>query len=204
MKKIVYTMGQSLCHIYFYLIVAVLSGFILSGCKDDSITPCGCEHVVDWAPDTCSFSWTEYNSLRQVGDYLGRHDSTIVAHSGDTLRFWGWVYFPGPEEPIYEPYALDPLREDWNVDAKRILLVGNEDHHVHHNEYGSAWLWWDDDFLLENPQFVQDFDSLLQKKWYVTAIMNSVRLGYYFLGPRCNEYGYRFSLINVDTVQRGQ
>ncbi|MBR3413671.1 MAG: hypothetical protein IKG81_13405 [Bacteroidales bacterium] len=201
MKKTILTQERHLCHIHFYLIAAALSLFFLSGCKDDNITPCGCEHILDWAPDTCSFSLSEYNSLKQVKDYLYQHDSTIVSHAGDTVKFWGWVYFHGPEEPIYEPYALNPVREDWNVDAKRILLVGNEDHHFHHNEYGAAWLWWDEAFLLENPQFVQDFDSLLQKKWYVTAIMDSVRTDRSF-GPLCNKWGFKFSLINVDTIQR--
>lgn len=201
MKKTNLTQERHLCHIHFYLIAAALSLFFLSGCKDDNITPCGCEHILDWAPDTCSFSWSEYNSLKQVKDYFNQHDSTIVTHAGDTVKFWGWVYFHGPEEPIYEPYALNPLREDWNVEARRIMLVGNDDHHFHHNEYGAAWLWWDDAFLLENPQFVQDFDSLLQKKWYVTATMDSVRADLSF-GPLCNKWSAKFSLISVDTIQR--
>ena len=201
MRKIVYSIGYPLCHIHLYLVAAALSFLLLSGCKDDSITPCGCEDIVDWAPDTCSFSWSGYNSPKQVIDYFSQHDSTIVTHAGDTVKFWGWVYFHGPEEPIYEPYALNPLREDWNVGAKRILLVGNEDHHYHHLEYGAIWLMWDDEWLIENPHFVQNFDILLQKKWYVTAIMDSVKVDYSF-GPLCNRWGTKFSLINVDTIQR--
>lgn len=199
MKKSVLTLGPHLCHTHFFFIVAVLSLFFFSGCKDDNITPCGCENMVDWAPDTCSFSWSEYNSLIQVRDYLA-YDSTIVTHAGDTVKFWGWVYFHGPQEPIYEPYALNPLREDWNVDVGRIFLVGNEDHHGHHGEYGATWLFWDDAFLQENPQFVQDFDSLLQKKWYVMAVMDSVRADYSF-GPSCHKWGKKFTLIGVDTIQ---
>ncbi len=144
------------------------------------------------------FSLSEYNSLKQVNDYFA-YDSTIVTHASDTVNFWGWVYFHGPQEPIYEPYALNPLREDWNVDARRILLVGNEDHHYHHKEYGAAWLFWDDAFLQENPQFVQDFDSLLQKKWYVMAVMDSVRADIF--SPICNKWGRKFTMISVNTIQ---
>ena len=201
MKKTAFTIDRPLRHIRYYLIAAVLPLFFLSGCKGEKITPCGCENIVDWAPDTCSFSWSEYNSLIQVRDYFYQHDSTIVTHAGDTVKFWGWVYFHGPEEPIWEPYVMNPIREDWNVDAKRIFLVGNKDHHLHHYEYGATWLWWDDDWLLRNPQFVQDFDSLLQKKWYVTATMDAVKIDDSF-GPVCNKWGMKFSLIIVDTTQR--
>ena len=86
MKKTILTQERHLCHIHFYLIAAALSLFFLSGCKDDNITPCGCEHILDWAPDTCSFSLSEYNSLKQVKDYLYQHDSTIVSHAGDTVQ----------------------------------------------------------------------------------------------------------------------
>ena len=182
-----------------FLAIATLMAMVLTGCKGEKITPCGCENIVDWAPDTCSFSWSEYNSLKQVIDYFRHHDSTIVTYAGDTVKFWGWVYFHGPGEPIYEPFTLNPVRENWNIDAKRILLVGNEDHHSHHAEKGEIWLIWDDVFIQENPQFVQDFDSLLQKKWYVTATMDSVRVDHSF-GPVCNKWGTKFSLIALDTI----
>ncbi len=202
MKKSYFTIKRLLHRFHFYFMAAVFSVLFLSGCKGEKITPCYCERIMDWAPDTCSFSWTNYNSPRQVMDYFLLHDSTIVFHDGDTVKFWGWVYFHGPNEPIYEPYALKPLREDWNADAKLMLLVGNEDHHLHKGKYGAIWLQWDDTFLQENPRFVQGFDGLLLKKWYVTATINKERRSLY-IGPSCdkeNQWGVKYSLITIDTI----
>lgn len=194
MKKTVFSIVQSLHQLHFYLIVAVLSLIFLSGCKDEKITPCGCENIVYWASDTCSFSWSEYNSLKQVTDYFNHHDSTIITHVRDTLKFWGWVYFHGPGEPIYYPSVH--LEEAWTPDAKLIHLVGNEDHHEHRGLNGNIVIEWTNSFLQENPWFTQNFDSLLMKKWYVTAILEEKAE----VVLPCHWYDPKYIMVRLDTL----
>ena len=183
-------------HLQIVLTAAVLSMLLLLGCKrEDSITPVPC-NVDPWAPESCTFSWGKYNSLVELGDYFGGHDSTIFTHAGDTLKFYGWVYYHGPGEPIFEPFEMNPLREGWNPDAKQIYLTGSEDHHRNGGVDGFVFLQWTDRFLEENPWFVEEFDSLLQKKWYITAA-----LWYQFNGfSPCYEYFPLFTMVALDTV----
>ena len=187
-------MERLLHYSHIFLIAAVLSFFFLSGCKGEKITPCGCENIQHWAPDTSSFSWSEYNSLKQVIDYFSYHDSTIITHVGDTLKFWGWVYFNGPGEPVY--YPNEGFHEAWTPDTRYIHFVGNEDHHEHHGLNGHVVIHWTDTFLQNNPWFIQDFDSLLMKTWYVTAIL---RDGSEVVLP-CHMYSPKYIMIGLDTL----
>ena len=189
---IVMAMGN---HARSFLSFALLSVLLATGCqREDSINPVPCD-VDPWAPESCTFAWDKYNSLQEVHDYFYHHDSTIITHVGDTLKFWGWVYFHGPGEPVYWPYAMDPIREAWTADAGIIYLVGNEDHHEHHGLNGLAILRWDDIFLQENKWFVEEFDSLLQKKWYVTATLQEEAEVFF----PCLMYSPKFIMTALDT-----
>ncbi len=179
------------------LSVVVLSDILFLECKpvtkDD---PFVCNIEVDpWAPESSTFSWTEYNTLSEVHDYFVGHDSTIITHVGDTLKFWGWVYFHGPGEPVYWP-GTDPDHDLWTADTKFIHLVENEDHHDHHENNKHAIVDWSDAFLQENPWFAVEFDSLMQKKWYVTAVLEEQAE---VLSP-CYSYNSKYVMVALDTL----
>lgn len=196
MKKTILTLKRHQCHIHFYLIAAVLPLFFLSGCKGEKITPCGCEDVIYWASDTCSFSFSEYNSTKQVRDYFSLHDSTVVKHSGDTVKFWGWVYYPNHDEPFI-PEIPDQREPNYRPDAEKIVLATHKDYPGYSRQSELLDVNWRySSFTKENPWFNEEFDSLLNKKWYVTAIVVASRI--YF--PGCYSYYPEFNMIALDTV----
>lgn len=175
------------------MIIATLSLMAFSGCKKkDQITPICCP----WAPEIYSISRTDYNSPAELTNYFREYDSTRLSHDGDTLKVWGWVYYHGPEEPIFEAdYSSSPLREVWTPEAGYILLVSNEDHHG----YGQhIRIDWNKSFLQDHPEFVQGFDSYLQKKWYVTIKVECVEQ--VTIWEPCRTIGHKYHLINMDTI----
>ena len=197
MKRIRYRARWFLRRNSILLSVVVLSGILFLACKpvtkDD---PFACNVEVDpWASESSTFSWTDYNSLSEVHDYFVGHDSTIIIHVGDTLKFWGWVYFHGPGEPVYWP-GPDPDHDLWTADTKFIHLVESEDHHDHHEGNKHAVVCWSDAFLQENPWFTVEFDSLLQKKWYVTAVLEEEAE---VLSP-CYRYVPKYVMVALDTL----
>ena len=174
-------------------IIVAVSVIILTGCKkpiEEEVNPM-CEY---WAPEDCTFSLDKYNSPAELCDYFMEHDSTIQAHVGDTLKIWGWVYYHGSGEPIPIPYETDPLREAWSSEAKKIYLVGNEDHH---GWYEAIQLVWTDSFLHNNPDFMQSFDTYLAKKWYVSAT-----LSYWEMLIPCSMYSPIFNIVSIDTIPK--
>ena len=181
-------------HTLTAMAIAILSLMVFSGCKKkDQITPICCP----WAPESYCISRTDYNSPVGLRDYFDDHDSTKLSHDGDTLKVWGWVYYHGPEEPIFEAdYSSSPLHENWTPEAGYIMLVPNEDHHgyTHH-----ITIKWSKTYLQDHPEFVQDFDSYLQKKWYVTIKVECVDISY-LSGNSCTKIGLDFHLINMDTI----
>ena len=191
-------------NVFYLLIATAVVAMALAGCEKTKRGPYDCyEEVQPWASDTCSFSWTGHNTIAQTIDYFGKHDYTIMTHSGDTVRFYGWVYFNGPEDDAFYRASLGPhgLTQKWEIGWNTIWLVGHEDHHINpHPQYGSLEVYWDDDFIQNNPWFAQSFDSLLQKKWYVTAIMRAKKKEYLFPRPHCNDYYAGFKMIKLDTV----
>ena len=109
---------------------------------------------------------------------------------------WGWVYYHGPMEPLRCPVSDDDLREAWSFDVGFIILVGNENHHGWDE---SVWISWDCQSLERmHPGLAQNFDSLLQKKWYVTGIVNCFP-EYIFPGP-CTSIGMKVQVIDIDTI----
>ena len=179
------------------LSVVILSGILFLECKpvttDD---PFACNREVDpWAPESSTFSWTDYNSIMEVKDYFVGHDSTIITHVGDTLKFCGWLYFHGPGEPVYWPGSA-PDHDLWTVDTKFIHLVESEDNHDHCENNKHIIVDWSDAFLQENPWFTVEFDSLLQKKWYVTAVLEEQAE---VLSP-CYSYVPKYVMVALDTL----
>lgn len=196
MKKTAFTIDRPLRHIRYYLIASFLPLFFLSGCKGEKIAPCGCEGVVPWASDTCSFSFSKYNSTKQVKDYFCLHDSTIVKHSGDTLRFWGWVYYPSHDEPFI-PEIPNQREPNYRPDACRISLVTHKDYPGYSRQSEILDVdWRNSSFLKDNPWFSEEFDSLLNKKWYVTATVFAQYDGIL----NCYTYYPEFTMIALDTI----
>lgn len=184
-----------------FFAIATFLAIVLAGCKGEKITPCGCEDVVYWAPDTCSFSWSEYNSTVQVKNYFCHHDSTLATHNGDTLRLCGWVYFPCHDEPVLTPNRFSPLgylEHDYGPDVPIIHLVTHKDYPGYSRQSEILDVQWGSPFLNENPWFRQDFDSLLYRKWYVTATVYAGHL--YFPNYTCDKYTPTFTMIALDTI----
>ena len=185
-----------------FIAIAVVAAMALTGCRrEDSISPYPYDCDGPWASDTCTFSMDKYNSLREVLDYFVGHDSTMMMHDGDTIKFYGWVYYHAPGEPIYSPVD-DSFREIYTEESKFIRIVGNEDHHFYSPDgyYGMIIVWWyNGDFIEENPWFVQEFDSLLQKKWYITATLQASYSPGLIPSP-CSHWGLRYEIIALDTL----
>lgn len=173
------------------LAIAMSIVMFLTGCKRQEIEPV-CFH---WAPEGCTISSTEYNSPLEIRNYFFNHDSTMLAHDGDTIKIWGWVYYHGSGEPVLWPFETDPLREAWSPEAGYIVLVGNEDHH---GWLQSIKVYWDNtDFLQTHPGFSQNFDSYLPKKWYVTARQKCT---YNPVPTPCETIGANLYVIAIDTI----
>ena len=176
-------------------IIVAVSVITLTGCKkpiEEEVNPM-CEY---WAPEDCTFSVDKYNSATEWHEYFYSHDSTRLFHNGDTLRMWGWVYYHGPREPLRCPVSDDDLREAWSFDVGFIILVGNENHHGWDE---AVWISWDCQSLERmHPGLTQNFDSLLQKKWYVTGIVNCFP-EYICPGP-CTSIGMKVQVIDIDTI----
>lgn len=180
--------------------VTAMIAMALGGCEKTKRGPFDCYYEIHpWASDTCSFSWMGYNTIWQTLDYFAGHEYTLLSHYGDTVRFFGWSYINGGEDhTIYIGHRPDAFIQDWKPSWNQILLVGHEDHHfAPHPQYGACWVHWDDQFTQGNPWFVQTFDTLLEKKWYVTAIVRPVT-------PRisnpCLNYEPSFYMIKLDTI----
>ena len=185
MKKIVFILGA-------------LIGLMAVGCDNKECDTC-------YAASGATVSWTDYNSVSDLHEFFNGHDSTLMQHVGDTIRFCGWVYYPDIEsgEPTYA--VMIP---DWTVEVGTMFLVDNEDHHFHGN-YGSAYVTWprkgqymthEDSVWYENHvSFVEQFEELLPKKWYVTARIEYVHdLG---LGC-CGNYAPRYRINELDTINK--
>ena len=185
-----------------FIVIAAVAAMTLTGCRrEDSISPYPYDCDGPWASDTCTFSMDKYNSLREVLDYFVGHDSTMIMHDGDTIKFYGWVYYHAPGEPVYSPVD-DSFREIYTVESKFIRIVGNEDHHFYSADgfYGMELVWWSDGgFIEENPWFVQEFDSLLQKKWYITATLQASYSPGLIPSP-CSKWTLRYEMIALDTL----
>ena len=176
-------------------IIVAVSVIILTGCKkpiEEEVNPM-CEY---WAPEDCTFSLDKYNSPAELCDYFMEHDSTRLSHNGDTVKIWGWVYYHGPEEPRLTPLDTATQLESWSADAYHIFLVKNENHHGYDEIWG---IHWTSTFMQDHPEFVQNFDSLLPKKWYVTARVYC--FPEYCPGP-CTQIGMHFYAIDIDTIPK--
>ena len=171
--------------------IAMFIVMFLTGCKRQEIEPV----CFPWAPESCTISCTEYNSPSEFRKYFNEHDSTMMAHDGDTIKIWGWVYYHGSGEPIPWPYETNPLREAWSPQAGYILLVENEDHHGY--EQAIPITWDTSAFLQTHPEFSQNFDSYLQRKWYVTVRMECTNLK---IPTPCSKIGCYLRVITIDTI----
>ena len=160
----------------------------LVGCKETKIEPV----CFPWAPAGSTLSETDYNSPTEIRDYFAEHDSTRLAHDGDTLKIWGWVYDP---TGTYEPRLWDPHLGAWSPETGFIMLVPNEDHHGYDQSIKIIWEYTD--FLQNHPGFAQDFGSYLQKKWYVKARMKCLQN---VMGTHCSRIGIDFYVVDIDTI----
>lgn len=144
------------------LAAAAISAMAFAGCvkPQEQIIPT--ESCNPWAPEDCPFSRDGYNSPAVLHDYFDYHDSTRMAHNGDTIRFCGWVYYHGQNEPVVNPAEGDILREHYTLENGLVYLVENENHHGWDDAVAVHWTQYS--FLQEHPGFVEDFDRLLQKR----------------------------------------
>ncbi len=178
------------------IVIITILTMIFYGCKGQKIEPLPCN---PWAPTDCVISRTNYISIIELQDFFDNiryHDSTKLSYDDCTIKLWGWVYYHGLNEPIFEPdYSSTPLQESWSPEAGYIVLVPNENHHGYDQ---SIRIEWDDSFLKDYPEFYRKFDSYLQKKWYVTIRMECVQniIGW----EPCNQYGFRFHAVSIDTI----
>ncbi len=173
------------------IVIATVAAMTLTGCGETVIEPI----CYPWAPEGCTISRTDYNSPAEIFEYFHEHDSTRRMHDGDTLKIWGWVYYHGPEEPIFEAdFSSSPLREAWTPEAGYIKLVPNEDHHGYDQHVEIKWS--NTTFLQDHPEFAQNFDSYLMKKWYVTVKTECC----WTIPKPCGSVGIDFYLIDMDTI----
>lgn len=188
-----------------FLTILAIVGFVATSCEkktnDERIQ--GCETC--YAPSDASISWTDYNSVMEMHTFFNHHDSTLMHHLGDTIRFCGWVYYPDEDE--HEP-LYNVMIPDWSIEGGTMFLVDSEDHHFHGN-YGAACVRWpttssymtheDSVWYDEHSDFVEHFSDYLLKKWYVTACIEyDVDLGY----GCCSNYAPKYRLIKLDTIIR--
>lgn len=186
----------------FYLFIATaVVAMALAGCEKTKRSPYDCYEEVDvqpWAPDSCSFSWTDYNSTMQVLNYFSGHDYTILSHDGDTLMLWGWIYFHGPGEPILDPFVYDSIegsQEAWSPEALFINMVPNENHHGWSQ---SVRIDWDRPFIQSHPDFRENFDDYLQKKWFIKVRLQAEQN---IIASPCLSYGFSLHLVDIDSIQ---
>ena len=64
------------------IVALIVGGLSTIGCWDEK-----CQR---YAPDNCEISWTDYNTVKRVWDYLGCYSGTYEAHIGDTFKVKGY------------------------------------------------------------------------------------------------------------------
>ncbi len=191
--------------IFFYTIIVPIVTAIMSlffpGCNKPNVPDCSinCDY---WAPEDCTFSKDKFNTPAELRDYFDNHDSTRLKHDGDTLKICGWVYYH--DHAAREPYMCpvdegNPPREKWTAENGFIFLVGNENHHGWNEAVRISWNYNNSSsFLQDYPEFVNNFDSLLQKKWYVSVQVQCFP-EYITPGP-CSKIGMIYHVLEIDTL----
>lgn len=161
-----------------------LSVIFFAGCKKQP----ECNNAM---PSAAAISWTGYNPPTALHNYFGCNAEGIKKHLGDTVRLWGWVYYP--DHGIGEPDP-DPLNDsNWSAYTGFIYLVSNEDHHGWEE---SVYLTWDQAWRETHPDFCQSFEEYLDKKWYVVATLDCFKSGI-----QCCPLFPLYKVISIDTIK---